>query len=177
MYTFDDFASYLESIIDNNKDYKTIINQSYIHMKKLLANRALISKSLVDDILAGKADNTVYTSQKNGFTIQIFPWEPHSSTPVHDHDTWGLMGIYYNELFVSDYMIKKINDFSYDVDVDKEYSAKEGGVCYLLPPYEEIHKVANRTESLSISIHVYGKVIKEYNIYDLENGDIVHTVV
>lgn len=177
MYTFDDFSNDLENIIDNQKNYEHIIRESYEPMKKLLSNRTLISKNLIDDILAGKADNTVYTSSKNDFTIQIFPWEAHSSTPVHDHGTWGIIGVYYNELFISEYDMNQINHSSYEINVNKEYLAKEGNLCYVLPPHDEIHKVGNQTDSLSISIHVYGKVIKEYNIYDLENGNIVHTVV
>lgn len=177
MYCFEDFANELERLLDTTGSYNEIIRNCTMYMKKLISNRELISQQTIDDIMSGSIDNTVYSSKRNDFVVQIFTWNAKSITPVHDHDTWGVMGIYYNKLFVTEYSLTNIDHNSYDINVSQEYLAKSGDVCYLIPPDEEIHKIENITDSLSISIHVYGKPIKEYNVYDLENGQIIHNVV
>lgn len=172
MYTFSNFAGDLENIVDTSNSYQSLIDRGIEIMRKLIANPELIDKEQLVLINEGQIDNTVYKSEKNNFIVQIFTWYPHCETPIHDHNTWGLMGIYQNGLRVAEYNFKNNN-----LTETQNYIAEQGDVCYLIPPDEEIHQISNTTDDMSISIHVYGKTIDEYNIYDLENGEIIHQVV
>lgn len=173
MYSFSNFCSDLENIIDTSDSYRNIIDRGSVIMSKLVNTPNLITDEQIDLISHGKMDNYVYRSDKNKFVVQIFTWWPSSETPVHDHDnTWGLMGIYQNSLRVAEYAFENSN-----LKEVQHYFATAGQVCYLIPPDEEIHHVSNVTETMSVSIHVYGKDIEEYNIYDLENGEVIHQVV
>lgn len=172
MYNFSNFCSDLEKIIDNSDSYQTVINRGADIMRQLLNNKDLIHSDQIEAIHNGDLDHNVYKSDKNKFIVQIFTWSPGSETPIHDHDnTWALMGIYQNGLRVAEFSFN-----NNDLKETQNYFANEGGVCYLIPP-EEIHHVSNPTDELSVSIHVYGKNIDEYNIYDLENGKVIHQVV
>ncbi|MFN8673190.1 MAG: cysteine dioxygenase family protein [Candidatus Sericytochromatia bacterium] len=177
MHTFESFAHNLEQIIDRSRNYKEVVTAGASELKKLLYNKNLLTEQYIDDVLYGRIDNTVFFSEKHGFVVQVFTWDGHSETPVHDHGTWGLMGVYHNNLHVTEYAMTKIDENSYDVSPYQEFPAKENDVCYLLPPDEEIHLIKNPTDSLSISFHIYGKRILEYNTYDLENGQIIHNIV
>lgn len=172
MYNFSNFCNDLENIVDYSDSYEMIINKSSSIMKQLLDNYELISNDLIDSIHNGETDNNIYKSNRNNFIVQIFTWSAGSETPVHDHDqTWALMGIYRNALRVAEFSF-----YNNEIKEIQNYVAPQGGICYLVPP-DEIHHVSNPTEDLSVSIHVYGKYIGEYNIYDLENGEIKHQVV
>ncbi|MFN8578376.1 MAG: cysteine dioxygenase family protein [Candidatus Sericytochromatia bacterium] len=172
MYHFSNFCSDLEYIVDTSSSYKELVTRGSAIMQKLVNTENLINSEQIHKISHGEMDNYVYRSEKNDFVVQIFTWWGHTETPVHDHGTWGLMGIYQNTLRVAEF--RYINQ---DLKETESYIVKKGDVAYLIPPDEEIHHVSNINDEMSISIHVYGKDIKEYNIYDLENGEIIHQVV
>ncbi len=167
MYNFSNFNQDLEQIIDTSNDYKDLLNRGVKIMKKLISNQELFNQEWLDKLMNGEIDCTVYRSDKNKFVVQVFTWSSGSSTPVHDHETWGLMGIYRNSLRVAEYSYHNKN-----IGITQEYVAQKGDICYF-PPDEDIHQIENDTNNVSISIHVYGKNIDEYNIYDLENNQVL----
>jgi predicted metal-dependent enzyme (double-stranded beta helix superfamily) len=178
MFDFNNFVQDLENIVSTADSYKTIIDASSDSMRKLLANDHLLDNNFITDLLHGKAEPTVYKSDDNNFIVQVFVWEGGCGTPIHDHDTWGIMGIYRNQLKVSEYTLKPLDQpDSYYLEKTQTYVADPGAVCYLIPPDEEIHQIVNPTDEVSVSIHVYGKTIDEYNIYDPENDKLIHRIV
>lgn len=177
MYNFRNFAADLEQIVSSAHSNMDIIRLGAGALRNLLNNNNLFSNEYINGLLDGTEDATVYHSQDNNFIIQVFTWEKNSQTPIHDHETWGIMGIYHNQLQVSEYqLVETSRPGNYDLNETESYYADKGSVCYVLPPDEEIHKVMNPTENLSVSIHIYGKPIKEYNIYDPENDEIIRRV-
>ena len=48
----------------------------------------------------------------------------------------------------------------------------QGGVAYLLPPYEEIHRIGNTSNKPTISLHVYGRDLDEINVFDQVTGKV-----
>jgi len=172
------FVEELEQIVSTADCLKTIVDAGSASMQKLLGNSGLFEENYLNGLLTGHSESTVYYSDKNGFIVQIFAWEGGSQTPIHDHDTWGLMGVYRNQLKVTEYgLVAKEQPGEYALNQTDSYFAGPGSVCYLIPPHEEIHQIANPTGDLTVSIHVYGKRIDEYNIYDPENDQIIHVTV
>jgi len=87
------------------------------------------------------------------FSIVSFVWGPGQLTPVHDHRTWGLVGILRGaELSVP-----------YDRAPDGSFRAgaperlEPGRVVAVSPTLGDVHAMANAYhDRVSISIHVYG---------------------
>jgi predicted metal-dependent enzyme (double-stranded beta helix superfamily) len=87
------------------------------------------------------------------FSVVSFVWGPGQRTPVHDHRTWGLVGILRGaELSVP-----------YDRAPDGAFKAGEperldpGRVVAVSPTLGDVHAIANAYDDrVSISIHVYG---------------------
>jgi predicted metal-dependent enzyme (double-stranded beta helix superfamily) len=178
MFNFNNFAQELENIVSSADSYKSIIDASTDSMRKLLANNYLLDNTAISGFLDGSIECTVYKSEHNNFVVQVFVWEGGAGTPIHDHDTWGIMGVYQNQLKVTEYSLKSFEQSeNFYLDQTQTFIADPGAVCYLIPPDEEIHQIMNPTDNLSVSIHVYGKSIDEYNIYDLENDKIIHVTV
>lgn len=177
MYSFAEFTGELDRIVPSSRSYEEIIDKSAPAMFRLISNKSLLSEEYIKDLLCGKANPTVYLSKNNRFIVQVFVWEGGASTPVHDHHTWGIMGIYRNMLKVTEYELTPFDrPGQYDISETDSFNASAGNVCSVIPPYNEIHQISNPTGNVSVSIHVYGKEIDEYNIYDLENNRIIHKI-
>lgn len=84
------------------------------------------------------------------FSVVSFVWGPGQSTPIHDHGTWGLIG-----------MLRGA-ELSHDWDpatgrTTRTTRLEPGAVATLSPRIGDVHKVENAFgDRMSISIHVYG---------------------
>ena len=83
---------------------------------------------------------------------------PGSSTPVHDHLAWGLVGLYQGEQEETVYC--RVDD-GHDGDhatlvVDQVRSLTPGDFYTLLPPEGDIHMVKTISAEPSVSIHLLG---------------------
>jgi 3-mercaptopropionate dioxygenase len=104
------------------------------------------------------------------FVVVQLVWGPGQGTPIHDHSTWGVAGIAANELRIVNY--DRVDDGRRPGHAElREASAIEapaGTVTYIQPPNDVIHSIANPTDHVSRSIHVYGKSVVACNQFDLE---------
>ena len=84
------------------------------------------------------------------FSVVSFVWGPGQSTPIHDHRTWGLIG-----------MLRGA-ELSHDWDLaagrkTRTTRLEPGTVAAVSPAIGDVHKVENAYgDRASISIHVYG---------------------
>lgn len=100
------------------------------------------------------------------FSVVSFVWGPGQSTPIHDHTTWGLVGVLRGAELSQSY------DLVEGVPVERKIERLERGkVGCVSPIVGDIHKVFNALDDrASISIHVYGGNIGEISrhVYDEE---------
>jgi len=174
-YCFQDFIADLEMITSVEHDQAEIIRKISRKMKLVIAGG--------DEILTDEereANPThynrhlVYIDRKRRFVIMNAVWLPGQGTPIHDHGTWGVMGIMEGELKVTNYL--RLDDRSKPGFAKLRESTGmycgPSSVSYVLPPNEEIHKVENIGEKTTLSLHVYGRDVVEFNLYDLEKGSM-----
>lgn len=95
----------------------------------------------------------LYADPLERFSMVSFVWGPGQKTPVHDHMTWGLIGMLRGQEI----------DTHYYKEVDGHYRRGEsallipGQVGSVSPATHDVHEVANYySDRTSISIHVYG---------------------
>jgi 3-mercaptopropionate dioxygenase len=89
------------------------------------------------------------------FSVVALVWLPGQKTPIHDHVSWCVVGVYTGEE-------EEIRCRLYE-EGDRRFLVPEGRqktqpaqVTTLVPPEEDIHQVSNVGEGKAISIHVYG---------------------
>lgn len=79
-----------------------------------------------------------------------------STTPVHDHLAWGLIGLYRGRQAETVY--RRVDDGQYDghaeLEVTVEQTVERGELYALLPPDGDIHKVTTVSDEASVSIHL-----------------------
>lgn len=95
----------------------------------------------------------LYADPLERFSMVSFVWGPGQKTPVHDHMTWGLIGMLRGQEI----------DTHYFKEADGSYRRGEsklllpGQVGFVSPSTHDVHEVANYyADRTSISVHVYG---------------------
>ena len=95
----------------------------------------------------------LYADPLERFSVVSFVWGPGQKTPVHDHLTWGLIGMLRGQEIDTQYF--KQADGTYQRGVS--LTLVPGEVLSVSPSTHDVHSVANfYTDQTSISIHVYG---------------------
>lgn len=116
----------------------------------------------------------LHRDPQNRFMVLSLVWMPGQATPVHDHSCWGVMGVLENSLEETTY--DRLDDGSRPEYAELQQSrgadVGPGSVSWLLPPYEEIHRIDNNTGKPTISIHVYGRDLDEVKVFDQATGKV-----
>ncbi|MCB9831135.1 MAG: cysteine dioxygenase family protein [Planctomycetes bacterium] len=113
--------------------------------------------------------NLLHADPKGRFAVVGFVWRAGAETPVHDHQSWGVVGCYGNEMAVVDYSSPCPRDGH--LDADREARLQAGQVVCIVPPRERnIHKMLNPSGALSFTIHTYGDAARLCRVYDPRDG-------
>ncbi len=101
-------------------------------------------------------------------------WHPGQTTPIHDHLTWALIGVYEGE--EREALFRRTDDGSNPklakIQQVSERVQKKGHVTVL--GHTGIHRVDNISLKPTLSVHVYGRDIgnAERHSYDPVTGEI-----
>ena len=102
----------------------------------------------------GYAQNLLWCDPFERFSVVSFVWAPSASTPVHDHQMWGLVGMLRGSETSESYRRDPASGALVPGAVS---TLSPGDVEVLLPSVGDIHKVTNALSDCgSLSIHVYG---------------------
>ncbi|MDG6905468.1 MAG: cysteine dioxygenase family protein [Nitrososphaerota archaeon] len=120
------------------------------------------------------AMNLVYKPEDRIFSVVAGVWQPGQTTPIHDHLTWALVGIYEgkeNESIYRRYDERRDEKIAKLEKVSSKTNTK-GHVTVL--GEAGIHRVSNDFDTPAFSIHIYGKDIGgvERHSYDPLTGSI-----
>jgi len=120
------------------------------------------------------ARNAVYLAPDRSLSLYALVWLPGQWTPVHDHGTWGVVGVVEGVLEERAYM-------SVDGEIrgDRGIRLKRGGLV-LLPPGavstfvpnpDHIHKTGVPPgRGRVVSLHLYGRMMNSFHEYDVDRG-------
>ena len=108
----------------------------------------------------------LHVSPCRRLSVVALVWRPGQSTPIHDHVSWCVVGVYRG---IEREIRYRLVDGALERTTTIE--AGPGHVEALIPPAENIHSVQAGGNDLTISIHVYGADIERlgssvYRIYD-----------
>ena len=115
--------------------------------------------------------NAIYISDDESLSLYALVWLPGQWTPVHDHGSWGVVGVVQGVLEERSFM-------SADGEIrrDSGIHLKRGGVILLdhgsvttfVPNPDHIHMTGVAPERARVvSLHLYGRTMSDFNIYDV----------
>ena len=116
------------------------------------------------------ARNLVYAAPDKSLSLYAIVWLPGQWTPIHDHGSWGVVGILEGVLEERSYV-----RLSPDRDADHDIELARGGVVLLgrgavtsfVPNPDHIHVTGVPAErARAVSLHLYGRMMSNFNIYD-----------
>ena len=99
--------------------------------------------------------HVVYVSECRRLSVAALVWLPGQQTPIQDHGSWCVAGVYREIQRQAHYLLIERNWKPCLVPTGT-FEARAGHVDVLIPPAENIHSVTAVGEGKTISVHVYG---------------------
>lgn len=96
----------------------------------------------------------LHVAPDGGYSVVALVWHPGQKTPIHDHVSICVVGVYEGEEEETRYQLYEDDEGRFLVPAEPE-RIYPGQVTALIPPEENIHTVANRGAGKTISVHVY----------------------
>jgi predicted metal-dependent enzyme (double-stranded beta helix superfamily) len=116
------------------------------------------------------ARNLIYAAPDKSLSLYALVWLPGQWTPIHDHGSWGVVGVLEGVLEERSYV-----RLSPDREADHDIELARGGVMLLgkgavtsfVPNPDHIHVTGVPADrSRAVSLHLYGRMMSNFNIYD-----------
>ena len=179
---FDGLSSELKTRIEkiheisaSCQDPADTVQKIAVHMQELLKN----SKSFITEEHTKSSDehyarNLIYKEDDDSLSLYCLVWQPGQWTPIHDHGAWGLVGVI--EGIFEEQNFARVDTRSSD---DSGIELKKAGVSLLVPGSvttfvpnpDHIHRAGvSENSKQAITLHLYGRNMNRYNVYDLESG-------
>lgn len=119
----------------------------------------------------------LYRDPKKLFSVRLYLWGPQEYDPVHDHNSWGVIGTALGTLDVINY--QRLDDGSDESHAVLQECSRQfipAGQTYSVYPLNRgIHRTGNAGEPVVIQVGIYGGNItgRPYvNAFDLETGEV-----
>ncbi len=112
-----------------------------------------------------------YQGRGHSYSLQVFVWPPSTETKIHDHSCWGVYCCAVGSVLEERY--ERLDDGSRPdhARLKKIWQllwSREGGVSSVLPRDGGIHRIRNPSDSLAISVHLYGPRMGEVDGRDYD---------
>lgn len=175
-YTIDTFISDAENAIASaNGDRERVVRELQPLVERVLWDDALFDERYRAEPENGRPRYLYHSAPDGSLQVYIVEFAPGMPTPVHDHVTWGLIGIAGGQQRTARY--SRTDDGSNQEQATLNLISDEvlsrGAVYPLLPP-DDIHRIETVGDSPSYSLHVLGVDLgrQKRNIYDPETGAV-----
>ncbi|MCE7870734.1 cysteine dioxygenase [bacterium CPR1] len=109
----------------------------------------------------GYARHLVYRHPDDHYCVVAMVWGPGQGTAIHDHDnTWCVEGCVAGQLAITSYELVGQQQELLELKPERTVEVGVGSVGCLIPPFEH-HRIFNPFEREAITLHVYGKELKQ----------------
>jgi predicted metal-dependent enzyme (double-stranded beta helix superfamily) len=177
LYGLDTFVADLRALVDATTDQQRLFDRGTDAMERLLrADGAIPEEYLRFGVNPARPNLGMFAIHRSpGLFVSTVVWGPGAASGIHDHGTWGLIGVLGNEIEETRY--RRIDDRR-DPALAKLEEGRtlrfRTGEVSLLRPDDEIHKMNNTTGRPTVEIHVYGLDLSRtaFNRYDPETGAV-----
>jgi predicted metal-dependent enzyme (double-stranded beta helix superfamily) len=118
--------------------------------------------------------NAIYISPDGNLSLFALVWLPGQWTPVHDHGSWGVVGVLQGQLEERSFMA-----VDGEIKADRGIRLRRGGVFVLpekalssfVPNPDHIHMTGvPPTRPMAVTLHLYGRNMNSFHVYDVGQG-------
>jgi 3-mercaptopropionate dioxygenase len=158
------FVSIVQKIVSTTRDRAETLTTLEPYFSQLLKQEGWLPERFAqpnsDSVMGSSIGQwLLYRAKDRSLTIFSLVIPPGSTTPIHDHLSWGLVGLYKGGQEETVY--RRVDSGELEGHAQLEmidvYQVKKGRVYHILPPDQDIHSVkATTVFTPSVSIHVMG---------------------
>jgi predicted metal-dependent enzyme (double-stranded beta helix superfamily) len=163
------FVQSMTRVVESNQAEKAVLDAA----RPLLADLINHDDWLPDAFAKPNPDKyqqyLLYCDPFERFSLVSFVWGPGQKTPIHDHMTWGMVGVMRGAEMCREYAMQ-----SGKLDQTGEHLVAPGGIDLVSPTLGDIHVVSNAAaDRASVSIHCYGANIGAVrrHVFAADSGD------
>ncbi|ASK62317.1 cysteine dioxygenase [Virgibacillus phasianinus] len=166
-YDLDDFVREMTAVVEQSERDDDLVDEAEDLVGKLISDTSWLPVEKMEPDADHYARHSLYWDPQDRFEVLALVWSPGQATPIHDHDgTWGVEGVAAGRMKVTNFL--KMEDVSDDV-----VKLRNSGVMtfnqqstgQLLPP-ADCHILEQQGDKPTITIHVYGKQLRKFKIFD-----------
>lgn len=174
-YALDDFVTDIRNAVAGSPEPADCVEAIAPLLHRLLAgNRDFLKPEHFRSEPDHYARNAIFLDDESGLALYSLVWLPGQWTPVHDHGTWGVVGVAQGTLEERN-LIRMDSDHSQDTGIQLVRGGpillNEGTVTTFVPNPDHIHKTGvPESREKTVSLHLYGRVMSNFHIYDPEAG-------
>ena len=175
LYTMDDFVEEAKIIMSSNEERAIVVGQLEPLLHWLLQEDDLLKEEYKSDLGDGRYSYTFFQAEDDGLSITAPVFQPGRPTPVHDHLTWGVIGVYSGRQKTTRY--RRLDDGTREGHAELELMSDEvlgRGATYPLLPPDDIHRIEAVGHEPAASIHVLGADLRHQSrhIYHPDEGTV-----
>jgi predicted metal-dependent enzyme (double-stranded beta helix superfamily) len=117
------------------------------------------------------ARNLIYAAPDKSVSLYALVWLPGQWTPIHDHGSWGVVGVLEGVLEERNY-VRLSPDRAADHDIELARGGvillAKGAVTSFVPNPDHIHVTGvPEGRARAVSLHLYGRTMTNFNVYDV----------
>lgn len=171
----DRFISQARAVIARHADAADRVTMIAPMMQRLLdADRSFLQAEHFRSNPEHYERNAIHISPDGNLSLFALVWLPGQWTLVHDHGSWGVVGIVQGLLEERSYMA-----VDGEITGDSGIRLRRGGVILLnpgsvtsfVPNPDHIHMTGVAAErETCVSLHVYGRNMNSFHTYDVAAG-------
>ena len=118
------------------------------------------------------ARNAIYIAPEGDLSLFALVWSPGQWTPIHDHGSWGVVGICRGTLQERNYVRvdgSRERDEGIELKRGGVFLLDAGSVTSFVPNPDHIHVTGLPEQGEPVvSLHLYGRNLDSFHIYDVE---------
>ncbi|MFI4889318.1 MAG: cysteine dioxygenase [Steroidobacterales bacterium] len=174
-YGLDDFIADCRAVAAANEEPSDCVLAIMPLMERLLrGDRSFVLPKHLRSDPEHYNRNAIYISEDGNLSLFALVWPPGQWTPVHDHGSWGVVGVMQGLLEERSYM-----PLEGEISADHGIRLKRGGVFILpekalssfVPNPDHIHMTGvPATRPMAVTLHLYGRNMNSFHIYDVDRG-------
>ncbi len=170
------FIAGVERIVAKDDDRRDTIEQLKPSFAALLADPTWLHPDYRHPVAGKFVQYAIYRAADASLSLMAMVVPPGVATPVHDHQAWGLVGVYQGRQREKVYRRRDDGSRPHFADLVQvaENILTPGDITTLLPPEGDIHMIETISEEPSISIHLLGNDIgcEHRHRYDVERKTV-----
>jgi len=173
-YSIDRFKVDVEQVVRSYQSEADVLRRLKPMMERLVTSPGAVPPEAFAPRKDRFANNLIYRPADRIFSIMGGNWAPGQTTPIHDHLTWAVVGMYDGEERESIY--RRTDDRSNPkkarLELVSERTNRKGHVTVL--GEAGIHRIDNASTLPALSVHMYGLDIgtTERHSYDPLTGGV-----